>query len=708
LKESTSNAIFSTFLTKKRSGELKKNENYRAASWWITWEDLSWPNEDIADKFRYRADQASASGVNMAVIYGAHFRWDFMPLWMNLHDMIKFVADELHQRDILLFDHHSSVLTHRYSSQAEALAMRLRNRHHLPFAPSRDIADEWTYRGMKLNDWRMIDLVTGKPVFLERYTAEQFCMNNPYFRKAYQEYVQRLRTETGIDGLMSDDGIFYSGWTSCGCGHCRKKFMDKYGHEVPPVSDTGFWGNYQNEAFKDWIEMRFSTTREFLEGVQTVTGKDFPLMTCCSDSVGSHLPGYGMTYQEFIKPCNHIMLEMCGNTPALDGSWQGNFPAQMLHVGIGRENSAPCLGLGYGFSETAADFIWAFNKFLGSGTWFSSLKGRLGLRDSEMLSLKDDTELSGNGFNWEKNNPGLFDAETDADVAVFFSRWSRDFYGMTEKDYTADYSKTCFELLNNNITFDVVTAIPVFPEYKVLIISSAICLAAEEYTALNNYLTNGGIVIAGGPVGYYDRRANSVLKPWLEQFGIISKTVEPERIAAFPPWSRQAQAVPLCSGVYQQRNLASAEWIGISSGKGRLLWTPGRMQMDFKELAIAEYVRNFISESFIFPPADSGWQFRIFKKANKSFVHALADKLDVGCMEELEKKRINNSGNNLINSIDRNKTASSRISLELKKDFKKAQYHAPLTGIQKSLTAGNGKIEIDIDENTYYFLLEFE
>ncbi len=688
---------------------MKKGENYRAASWWITWEDISWPNEDIADKFRYRADKALKSGVNMAVIYGAHFRWDFMPLWMNLHNMIKFVADELHQRDILLFDHHSSVLTHRYSNQAEAETMRRRNRHHLPFAPSRDIAGEWTYKGMKLNDWRMIDLVSGKPVFLERYTAEQFCMNNPDFQKAYQEYVRRLLAETGIDGLMSDDGIFYSGWTSCGCGHCRKKFMENYGHEVPPVSDTGFWGNYQNEAFKDWIEMRFSTTREFLEGVKSVTGKDFPLMSCCSDSVGFYLPGYGMTYQEFIKPCNHIMLEMCGNTPTLEGNWQGNFPVQMLHVGIGRENSAPCLGLGYGFSEVAADFIWAFNKFLGSGTWISSIKGRLGLRDSEMLSLKDDAELSGNGFNWEKNNPGLFDADADSGVAVFFSRWSRDFYGMTEQDYQADYCKTCFELLNNNLTFDVVTTIPLQPaEYKVLIVSSAICLAAEEYAALNNYLNNGGTVIASGPVGYYDQRANKVLEPWLEQFEIISKTAEPERIAAFPPWSKQEKIIPVCSGTYQGRNLASTEWIELNSGKGKLLWTPGRMQSDFKELAIAGLVRNFFSEDFVFPPLDCGWQFRVFKKDNKSFVHVLAGKFDVGCMDELEKKRREHAGNNLINSITRNENSSSRISLELNKDFKQAKYHAPLNGIQKALTISNRKIEIDIDKDAYYLLLELE
>ncbi len=684
---------------------MERNEKYRAASWWITWEDLSWPNEDIADKFRYRADQSLASGINMAIIYGAHFRWDFMPLWMNLHDMIRFVADELHQRDILLFDHHSSVLTHRYSNQNEAQAMRLHNRHHLPFAPSRDIAAEWTYKGMKLNDWRMIDLITGKPVFLEQYTAEQFCMNNPDFQHAYREYVRLLLDETGIDGLMSDDGIFYSGWKSCGCEWCRKKFMDNYGHEVPPVRDTSFWGNYHNEAFKDWIEMRFSTTREFLEGVRSVTGKDFPLMTCCSDSVGSNLPGYGMSYQEFIKPCNHIMLEMCGNTPALNGSWQSNFPAQMLHLGIGHENNAPCLGLGYGFSEAAADFIWAFNKFLGSDTWFSTLKGRLGLRDSEMLSLKDDIELPVNGFNWEKNNPGIFDADTDSDVAVFFSRWSRDFYSMTEKDYAADYSETCFEMLRNNITFDVVTVIPEVSEYKVLLLSSASCLDDAEYSTLNKYLKSGGIVIASGPTGCYDKRANIAARPWLEQFGIICRIDEPERIAAFPPCSKQKDIIPACRSIFNGSNVEINEWIELSSGKGKLVWSPGRMQNLTIKLSTAERLRNFMPGEIPFP-ADTGWKFRIYRKGAVRIIHALAASFDLRCMDELEKARKINKGNNLIDSISKSKNISSAVSLELKWNCETVNFYAPLDGLRKKIPVKNGVLDITLDNEVYYFILE--
>ena len=687
---------------------MNVEEHYRAASWWLTWKDLAWPDDDIADDIKRRADLAAKSGVNCAVIFGAHFRWDFMPLWMNLHDLMSFIGNELHQRGIMLFDHHSSVLTHRYSTQEAAQAMRLYNRHHVPFAPSRDVASEWTYKGKKLDDWRMTDLTSGKPVFLDRYTAEQFCMNNPDFQNAYYDYVKRLLTETNIDGLMSDDGIYYSGWTTCGCEWCRKEFRQNYGHEVPPVSDTSFWGNYQNEAFKDWIELRFGSTRKFLEGVRKVVGKDFRLMTCCSNSVASSLTGYGMTYQEFIKPCDHIMLEMCGNTPSLDGGWHSYFPVQMLHIGIGRENNAPCLGLGYGFTEATADFIWSFNKFLGAGTWFSTLKGRLGLPDSKMASLKDDTELSGNGFNWEKENPEILDAATDSDVAVFFSRWSRDYYSMTEMDYVNDYKETCFDLLRQNITFDVVTVIPKASAYKVLLLCGTSCLDPEEYLGVNQYLRDGGVIIGSGPVGCYDKRGNKAAKPWLEQFGITCAIDEPERMAAFLPCSKQKEVVPACQGIYEKRQVGIAEWITINHGKGRLLWAPGRMQSHSKELAIDDLVRGIITEKVIFPHHDCGWKFRMYKKSASTVIHAMAEKFEVGCMDELEKLRKSHMGNNLINSVSRHNSVTSAITLQLMNNYTTAVFYAPLNDLKSIISVVDGRIDLKISDDVYYFIMELK
>lgn len=686
-----------------------KQEKIRAISWWLTWNDLQWPDDDVADAIERRADTAAKSGANCAVIFGAHFRWDFLPLWQNLHDLLGTIGNALHQRGIMLFDHHSSVLTHRYSTREEALAMRTFNRHHVPFAPSRDIASEWTYKGHKLDDWRMIDVSTGKPFFLKPYTAEEFCINNLEFRDAYYDYVRRLVAETGIDGLMSDDGIFYPGWNTCACRSCRDKFRNVYGHELPPVSDTSFWGNYSSEAFKDWIEMRFASTREFLEGVRGVLKKDYPMMTCCSNSVDYSLAQYGLTYQEFIKPCNYIMLEMTGNTPSLDGTWGLHFPDQIMHIGMARDNAVPCLGLGYGYTEPVADFIWAFNKFLGSSSWFSTLKGRLGLPDSKMSVLKDDSELVGNGFNWEKAHGELFEADTDTETAVFFSRWSRDFYSMTAKDYFADYSVTCSYLLNKNITFDVVASIPEVGKYKTLIVSSASCLDDGEYAALNRFIADGGIVIASGPVGCYNRRGNKPEQPWLAQYGIDCTLSEPERRGAFPPWSLQQDVMPACSGTFHGKIANTSEWCELTSGKGRLFWSSGRMQEKSGELLLDSLLHELTCPAVVFPEETcAGWCFRVFKNSEgRLVVHGLAELFDVDTMHELEKQRKNPRGNHIITSLAR-KNAMNNICIGLRDEFSTATFYAPLSGNSEKIAVKNRQIKLELPEDVYYFILELE
>lgn len=687
--------------------DMHPEEKIRAASWWLTWKDLQWPDDDVAEAIERRADAFVSSGANWAVVFGAHFRWDYLPLWLNLHDLIGTIADALHRRGVKLFDHHSSVLTHRYASIAEARTMRRCNRHHIPFAPSRDVASTWSFNGELLDSWRMIDVATGKPVFLPAYTAEEFCINNPGFRAAYAKYVKMLLDSTGIDGLMSDDGFFYAGWSACGCRWCRKKFREQYGRELPPVTDLTFWGNYASDAFKDWMEMRYASTREFLENVRDAVGPDFPLMSCCSSSADHAMARFALTYQEFCLPCNCIMLEMTGNTPGLDGTWNTHFPEQALHLGIAARRHFPCLGLGYGYAEDTAEFIWAFNKFLGSSTWVSTLKGRLGLPDSKMTALRDDPELVVRAYNWEKQHPGLFAGETDTHTALFFSRWTRDFYGMTPEDYTADYNHACIELLNHNVTFDVVTDIPEpCGKYHTLVICSAQCLSDEEYGALNRFLASGGCVIASGPVGRRERRAEMRHSPWLAQFGIECEMMDAVHPGSFPPGPGGSGEVIPCRGVFDGRERKASEWVRIERNDGVLLWTPGRMQCNARELDLAGAIRSM--ERFPVDAERAGnWRFRCFRGRNgERIVHGLASSFTVSLMEELEKQRQNPRGNNLISAI-RRKNSASEIVLKTEGSSLRARLYFPLAGSESEIPVRDGSVIFSVPPAVYYFIVKF-
>jgi len=622
------------------SKPARKPERYRAVSWWLVWDDLTWPNQALMDKILRRADQCAANGVNCCILFGSHFRWDFMPIWERLHDMFRFVSTELHQRDIVLFDHHSSVLTHRPRNQEEALNIWRRNRHHVPFYPSNEAAERLEFNGSRLNDWRMLDVETGQPIYLPAYNAEQYCMNNPAFRAAYARYVKKLLAETGIDGLMSDDGIFYSAWRSCSCSHCKSRFKKEYGRDLPPVSDTSFWGNRRSEAFKDWIAMRFQSCGDFLGNVKNALSAGFPLLTCCSSSEGYSMPAYGMSYQDFIKHSNLVLLEMTGSTPSLAGTWDERIPSQLLHLGIADDHHVPCFGLGYGFFPDTAFFVWAFNKFLGSDSWLSTLKGRLSGTPAEIDALADDSELVGEGYRWEKAHPQLFGGDVDADTAVFFSRSTRDFYGQCHEDYVADYYASCLSLLHANISYEVVTDIPELGKRRHLVLSSASCLSAEERRRLAHFMEAGGTVIATGPSGHYDQRANAVPKTWLEEFGLACALEEPQRRGAFPPYGnlKAPIAIAQCRLKETTQKQDQDGWFSIPVGKGQLLWRPERIANQATAAAVLKELQSRSKAAAAITGLPATWRMRRYRDGNRMLIHALPSKVGTVLNPNLENQ----------------------------------------------------------------------
>lgn len=611
------------------SAKTNDRPRYRAIGWWLTFDDLTWPNPELMDQIRRRADQCAASGVNCCIVFGAHLRWDFMPLWERFHDELRFVADELHQRKILLFDHHSATLVHRPRNRDEALDIWRRNRHHISFYPSREIAATWQFEGSHLNDWRMLDVETGAPVFVPAYTAEQFCMNHPGFRKGYAAYVKKLLADTGMDGLMSDDMIFYADWRACSCQFCRDRFHREYGHDLPPVSDTNFWGNRRSQGFRDWIKMRFQTPADFLAEVKKALPENFPLLTCCSSSDNFYLPGFGMSYQDFIQSCNHVMLEMVGQTPAIEGTWDDRVPSQLLHLDIARKHNTPCFGLGYGFFPDTAFFIWAVNKFLGSDCWFSTVKGRLNATPTELTALADDSELVSEGFNWEKRNPELFRGEADTDTAVFFSRATRDFYSQVIGDYCNDYNASCLNLIRANLPCEVVADIPAFGKTRCLVLSSVMCLAPAQRRQLAEFLKAGGMVIATGPTGHYDEQGNPAAKPWLEEFGATVELIEPSRPGGFPPYKNFKTPVELtkCRVPESLRQRFQNGWFDLRMGQGRLLWRPERITNEDVGAAITALLRSRDQTSVKISGLPDGWMLRQYRDGNRLLIHALPGKV---------------------------------------------------------------------------------
>lgn len=670
-------------------------ENYRMVSWWLRKDALPWPNEALQDQFRRRADQLAKAGANSAIIFGAHFRWDFCRVWEPLHALIRFVADELHSRNIILFDHHSSVLTCYYNRDPERFEHTYSNHRQVLISPpaSAPLPEN------ELDDWKMIDVMTGFPAFLPQYGAQEFCMNNLDFAAAYANYVRRLVADTGIDGLMSDDAVFYPRFRSCGCRHCRQRFFREYGHVLPPVDNLDFWGNWKNSAWRNWVQMRFQTTQDFFARITAAVPPGMRLMSCCSGCANAGANASALSYLDFIAGgANTVMLEMCGNTPGANGTLNSQLASQANLLGIARQNHLPCIGLGYGFSEDAARCVWAFNKFLGSGMWFSSLVHRLGLPDEDMKAMPDDSELLGETFQAELRFKDWFQGDSAAEIAVFYSTATQRFYGGQQNDFAADYAALCQDLFARGYDANVELTMPSVETspYSILLVPSAACMSVEEEASLLAWVDAGRRAIVLGPTGFFDEWGNRRQLSFADSFGVPVTLPDLERVPLFPDNCYRAVTAAEC--------LSSREYWMPRPG---LHWFLERSREGLP-VSAAEFLQEQMPAS-----VPDGWYCRKYHdRHGRLLLHFLAGEYaqELDCL--LESRRDPNSpAYRTLRIVKRIRPASGvtrRITLRVPSGCKTAELLLPLFKLSsRALAPYDGTVSFMVPGDCGYFLVRF-
>jgi hypothetical protein len=486
----------------------------RAASWWTTFEDIQWPQKKIVDKIKRRAENFSKAGIDTAINFGFHVRFDFSNYFGQLHGYFANVCEELHKHDIKFMEHYSCNHVERPRGEERLKQLMKAHRHHVLLFHDASSAALAQYEGHFFNDVCEIDLRDGSRGYAPSYDLEVFCHNNPAFLDMHQKYLQRLMKEVPFDGIEIDDMCDYAGLTTCGCRYCRERLKKDYGHEIPP-----FGTGYADPAFRDWLRMKSDVVADHLKMIKGTLG-DIPLMTCCSNAGPMVLNTIALNLEKMAPHLDLFMLENVGiNIKTVD--WMVMDAEAMYQKDVaGKKGKAPAITISYMISERGGYLGWCLSRFWGVANWSSTLYGRL---EEDPADAREVEDIMGPYNNWDLQHSDLDGAvgEEHVEVRLMTSSHCRDNGwrgedGLEQWDRVSAWSGL---LLTHNAGYRLLRSDELSDgealsnEHTPLILDGVACVSDSQFSAVQSFLAKGGTVWMAWPFGTHDEKGFQRKRP---------------------------------------------------------------------------------------------------------------------------------------------------------------------------------------------------
>lgn len=394
-----------------------------------------------------------------------------------------------------------------------------------------DFADKHTDWEQRLEDGQAYGRV--HPLY---GTGSTFCINSPWRDWAYDTIRACMRT--GIDGVFLDGPVMFPG--GCYCEHCRKKFKDQYGAELPS------WGDWSNPLWKDFVDFREESMADFLRDAQKACLEVNPegviflnagswqsgswQVARAVEKVGPYENFNGA--ESFFHPgTNPETLMWAACAKHLMGG--GKPTVVFSHHALGSWHYIP-------LPEAEVKMSVAQTVACGANPWLAVFDYALDAGKEEAIKPYNDSF----GFI-ERNEQFFTDTKSASKVALLYSRTSSIFYlsslniyaetgsgreqaliadlgsGKIVTDWQArktvcdsmqgaGYIGWFNALTRGHVPFDVLLDNSInldkLSEYSTLILPNSACLTDEQIAAIKQFVENGGSLIASFETGWYDER----------------------------------------------------------------------------------------------------------------------------------------------------------------------------------------------------------
>ncbi len=321
------------------------------------------------------------------------------------------------------------------------------------------------------------------------------CPINPLFKDGYFfPFILNQIKNTNLDGMMIDECSFH-GNNFCSCEYCREAFTKATGLVLPDDETSPLLRNRESKLWKAWIEWRKNAIAQWRIDFSKAAHKINP--NFCNIQYYSE-GGFildGASYEQggdlalSAKSMDFLGTEIMSRDVWDD--YRYTFSSRHMYNSLHETYKSPIFGLVYPSDRFDYALIgWAMNNMIAQVTWtFFDFKG------SEKM----------NAYTGWKENMNNVSAKPFADIAIVFSRKTRDWSLKNKRAYPSEIMGTSQFLIDQHIqhTFVLDDALlnQDLSRFRVLLAPGIDCLSDEQVAKLKQYVSNGGTLFITGDAG---------------------------------------------------------------------------------------------------------------------------------------------------------------------------------------------------------------
>lgn len=327
------------------------------------------------------------------------------------------------------------------------------------------------------------------------------CPNDAEYKQLVISHFMQL-TQTGIDGIwidipkfLCDFGDWEDNW-ACHCQDCKTKFREDTGLELPATVD------WDDTTWKTWIIWRQHVIKDYIKDLNTAVKKVNPDCKIIVEhwhgiDAGSVREAWSPIFLREVTDClAHEYAAASYTEKTYDYyNYLRDIASYLYYRGLDTDHPSWILAYSSGVegqTMLAASVLSTGCNFYDTDA--PDMSGTVNLHQQEKI------------FSWiAQHQKYYYNTEPWANTGVYYSKRTMDFYQHDyEADFYCDFMGVCMMLLEFHVPYQVLFSLDDIDRYHTIFLPTTACMSDEEINKINEFVKNGGNVVATGKSGQYD------------------------------------------------------------------------------------------------------------------------------------------------------------------------------------------------------------